>query len=172
MINRYEIYRSRYLAGCVKRYSTWPMLREQTVGHHCWRVACIYVEIFGMPRAEVLYFCLHHDSGELWSGDIPFGVKKQMPGLKDLMTQAESVGLHQLELRLPELTKEERIKVKISDLLEMHETGEHEMNLGNKYAEPIVLDTLHEAQLLAKESCMSQHVNDWLRERGSGKHVR
>jgi 5'-deoxynucleotidase YfbR-like HD superfamily hydrolase len=148
------------------------MIHEQTVGQHCWRVACIFVEIFGLPRAEVLYFCLHHDSGELWAGDIPFGVKKQMPGLKDLMTKAEEIGLYQLELKLPELTKEERIQVKISDLLEMHERGEYELNLGNKFAEPIVLDTMHEAQRLAKESCMSEHVNRWLTERGSGKHVR
>jgi len=172
MINRHEIYRSRYLAGCVRRYSCWPMLREQTVGHHCWRMACIFIEVFGMPRAEVLYYCLLHDSGELFAGDVPFGIKKQIPGLKEAMDRAESVGLHQLGLKLPELTQEERIQAKICDYLEMHETGEHEMNLGNKYAEAVMLDTMHLAQKLASESCMSEHVNNWLRERGSVKHVR
>src|SRR5262245_44829448 len=171
-INRHEIYRSKYLAGCVKRYSTWPMLKEQSVGHHAWRVACIFVEVFGMPRAEVLYYCLHHDSGELFAGDVPFGVKKQIPHLKEAMDQAEAIGLHQLELKLPELTKEERIQVKICDYLEMHETGEHELNLGNRYAEPIMLDTMHAAQKLAGESCMSQHVNEWLGKRGSGRYAR
>ena len=172
MINRYEIYRSRYLAGCVRRYSSWPMLHEQTVGHHCWRMACIFIEVFGMPRAEVLYYCLLHDSGELYAGDIPFGVKVQVPGLKEAMDQAEAIGRHQLGLKLPELTKEEKIQAKICDYLEMHECGEHEMNLGNKYAEAIMLDTMHAAQKLANESCMSEHVNSWLRNRGSGKHVR
>src|SRR5215471_1735281 len=171
MINRYEIYRSRYLAGCVKRYSTWPMIHEQTVGQHCWRVACIYVEIFGMPRVEVLYFCLHHDSGELYSGDIPFKVKQDVPGLKMLMNDAEDIGLKRLEIELPEITKLERIQVKIADLLEMHERGDYELNLGNKYAEPIIHDTMHDAQKLAKESCMSEHVNKWLMERGSIKYV-
>jgi hypothetical protein len=148
------------------------MIHEQTVGHHCWRVACIFVEVFGLPRAEVLYYCLHHDSGELYAGDIPFGVKKNVPGLKEAMDTAESIGLKQLDIRLPELTKEERVQVKICDYLEMHETGEHELNLGNKYAEPIVRDTMFLAQNLAKESCMSEHVNNWLGNRGSAKYVR
>ena len=172
MVSRYEIYRSRHLAGCVKRYSTWPMIHEQTVGQHCWRVACIFIEIFGLPRAEVLLYCLHHDSGELYSGDIPFRIKREVEGLKDLMNKAEALGLNQLELTLPVLTKEELIQVKISDLLEMHERGEYEYNLGNAYAEPIIYDTMYDAQKLAKESCMSEHVNRWLQERGSIKYVR
>jgi 5'-deoxynucleotidase YfbR-like HD superfamily hydrolase len=147
------------------------MLKEQTVGHHCWRVACIFVEIFGLPRAEVLYYCLHHDSGEQYAGDIPFGVKKLVPGLKQAMDKAESIGLKHLDLKLPKLTEEERIQVKICDLLEMHETGEHELNMGNKYAFPIIHDTMYEAQRLAKESCMSDHVNDWLSKRGSSIYV-
>ena len=172
MINRGEIYRSVHLAGCVKRYSTWPMIHEQTVGHHCWRVATIFVEIFGLPRAEVLLFCLHHDSGELYAGDIPFRIKREVQGLKDLMNAAEDLGLHQLGIELPILTKEERIQVKIADLLEMHERGEYEFNLGNQYAEPIIMDTMYEAQKLAGESCMSEHVNRWLQLRGSVRHVR
>jgi 5'-deoxynucleotidase YfbR-like HD superfamily hydrolase len=148
------------------------MIKEQTVGHHCWRVTCIFIEVFGLPRAEVLYYCLHHDSGELYAGDIPFGIKKTMPGLKEAMDNAEAVGLRQLDLRLPQLTKEERIQVKICDYLEMHETGEHELNLGNRYAEPITKDTMFLAQNLAREVCMSEHVNVWLDRRGSTIYVR
>jgi hypothetical protein len=88
------------------------------------------------------------------------------------MDAAEDLGLHQLGIELPALTKEERIQVKIADLLEMHERGEYEFNLGNTYAEPIVMDTMYEAQKLAGESCMSEHVNRWLQERGSMRHVR
>jgi 5'-deoxynucleotidase YfbR-like HD superfamily hydrolase len=148
------------------------MIQEQTVGHHCWRVTCIFVEVFGLPRAEVLYYCLHHDSGELYAGDLPYGIKKQIPELKEGMEKAEGIGLKQLELRLPELTKAERIQVKLCDLLEMHETGEHELNLGNKYAEAIMKDTMYEAQRLAAESCLSSDVNAWLSRRGSSLYVR
>src|SRR5215475_1204981 len=167
MMHRQEIYRSRYLAGCVKRYSTWPMLQPQTVGHHAWRVACIFVEVFGMPRAEVLYHCLHHDSGELWAGDLPFGVKARLPALKDVMREAEEIGYQQLELKLPELSHVELIKCKICDLLRSEETGEYEMKLGNTYGEPIMRDTMYAAQRLAGEHCFSKYVNDWLGRRGS-----
>lgn len=166
-MNRDKLYQTRYLAGCVRRYHTWPMIKEQTVGHHCWRVATIFVEVFGMPRAEVLYYCLHHDSGELWAGDIPYGTKRFIPGLKSCMDHAEEIGRTKLAIHLPEITKEESVRIKICDLLEMHETGKYEMNLGNKYAEPIVQDTMNAAMAYAKEACMSQHVEEWLLQQGS-----
>jgi hypothetical protein len=78
------------------------------------------------------------------------------------MDNVENVGLKELGLKLPVLTKEERIQVKISDLLEMCETGEHEFRMGNTYAEPIVKDSMHAVQAIAMESCMSQHVNEWI----------
>jgi 5'-deoxynucleotidase YfbR-like HD superfamily hydrolase len=165
-MNREKIYASRHLAGMVKRYSTWPMLRQQTVAEHCWRVACIYVEIFGLPRAEILYYCLHHDSGELWAGDLPFLIKKSDPVLQQAMLKAEATGLRMLDIVLPELSELERAQVKISDLLEMHETGKVEYAMGNKFAEPIVNDTLTAAQKLANEICCSDIVNKWLMREG------
>jgi 5'-deoxynucleotidase YfbR-like HD superfamily hydrolase len=114
-----------------------------------------------------LYFCLHHDSGELFAGDIPFKIKQLVPDLKKAMNLAECYGLEHLGLKLPKLTEEELIQVKISDLLEMYETGEYELNLGNAYAATIMQDTLVQAQYIAKDSCMSDHVNTWLEERRS-----
>lgn len=165
-MRREELYRSSYLAGCVKRYHTWPMLKEQTVGHHCWRVATLFLEIFGVPRVEVLIYCLHHDSGELWAGDVPFRGKRTVE-LKRAMDWSEKQGRDMLGINLPELTKEEKIQVKICDLLEMHETGKYELNLGNKYAEPIIKDTMITAMDLARESCMAHHVEEWLIKQGS-----
>jgi hypothetical protein len=166
MITREQVYMSRHLAGRVKRYHTWMMLNEQTVAEHCWNVASIFVEIFGMPSAEVLYFCLHHDSGELWAGDLPFGIKQKTNGLGEKMKEVEAIGLQMLEIKLPELTSIEYIQVKICDLLEMNETGRLELNLGNSYAEPIIRDTLKAAQGLAAEHGLSTLVNNWLLKNG------
>jgi 5'-deoxynucleotidase YfbR-like HD superfamily hydrolase len=163
-MNRDQVYSSRALAGLVKRYSTWPMLRQQTVAEHCWRVACIYVEIFGLPRAQVLYFCLHHDSGELWAGDLPFLIKKSNPILHQAMIEAEANGLMKLDIKLPDLTDLEKVRVKLADLLEMHETGMIEFKMGNKFAEPIVKDTLEAARSLAMEHCQSDIIDRWLRK--------
>lgn len=143
------IMRSRYIAGTVVRYHTFPTLRKPTVAEHCWRVACIYVELFGLPRAEVLYYCLHHDSGELWAGDVPFMAKGFVPGLREAMDASEAEGLDTLGIKLPTLTKDEIRRVKISDLLEMRDFGQHEVNMGNRYAQPIVDDTYSAAMKIA-----------------------
>jgi len=162
MVSRHAVYASRAMAGRVRRYHTWRMLQTQSVAEHCWNVACIFVEVFGLPRAEVLYFCMHHDSGELWSGDVPFGTKKAIDGMKTMMDHAEALGRQKLGIVLPELTKLECVQVKICDLLEMHEHGTIERNLGNQYADPIIYDTRDAAQKLAGEHDLSHLVNKWL----------
>jgi 5'-deoxynucleotidase YfbR-like HD superfamily hydrolase len=169
-MNRDKVYASRALAGRIKRYSTWPMLHQQTVGEHSARVANLFVEIFGMPRPEVLYYCLNHDAGELWAGDLPFGVKQHVPGLKEAMRVAEAIGLKKLDIMLPDLTELECAQVKVCDLLEMFECGIIEMNMGNKYAEPIKHDTMYAAQKIANDHCFSEKVNKWLIRNGGGQH--
>src|SRR5580765_447113 len=140
-IERDQIYASPALAGLVERYHTWPTLTRQSVAAHAWRVATIYVEVFGMPRAEVLYYSLHHDSGELWGGDIPFTVKDRIPGLREASNSAELEGLRRLGIEMPRLTDLEFQRVKLADVMEMWEYGRHELRLGNQYAMPIIQST-------------------------------
>jgi len=149
-MKREEILSSRQLAGRVKRFHTWPVLHQQTVGEHSARVATIYVEVFGLPRAEVLYYCLHHDSGHMTSGDSPFPVKTTLPGMKHACDAAEKMGLDALGVELPKLSKLEKRRVKICDLLEMYEFGVVELNMGNIYAIPIVRDTRETALEMAR----------------------
>jgi len=168
MITRDQVYRSRYLAGQVKRYHAWPTITTQTVAAHCWRVVSIYFEIFGPPdKLDIIYWALHHDSGELRSGDPPYLSKGLVPGLREKIKEAEKIGLRDLDIKLPEISKLEEDKIKICDLLEMHEFGEMEFNLGNKYAEAVMRDTMLAAQNLAAELCCSEKVNRWLMDRGS-----
>lgn len=140
-VNRDQIYSSPSLCGLVCRYHTWPTISHQTVAAHCWRVATLYCEVFGIPRAEVFFYILHHDSGELWGGDIPFTVKDRTPGMREASNVAEQEGLRRLGITMPVLTTEEWARIKIADILEMWEFGRHEMRLGNAYAQPIVNDT-------------------------------
>jgi 5'-deoxynucleotidase YfbR-like HD superfamily hydrolase len=161
-VNRKQIYASRHLAGRVQRYHAWPVLHIQTVAEHSCRVAQIVVEIFGMPRAEVLYCCLHHDSGELWTGDVPFSVKQHNPAFRAAYEIEEQYGLRMLKLELPKLTEQERAQVKIADLTEMWETGCVEFIMGNRFAESIVSDTLHAAKELAIIHKLSESLDIWL----------
>ena len=157
---RDKIYSSGALAGRLKRYHGWPTLRTQTVGEHSARVANIYVEIFGLPRAEVLYYALNHDAGELFAGDIPFGGKDKVPGLRAAINEAEAEGLKLLSITLPELTAEETRRVKIADLLEMWEFGHLEELMGNRLAAPITDATRTSAIVNAKGDYPL--VNIWL----------
>jgi 5'-deoxynucleotidase YfbR-like HD superfamily hydrolase len=156
---------SRALAARVKRYHTWPTHHQQTVAEHCARVGTLYVEVFGLPRAEVLYRILHHDSGEFFAGDPPFPVKRKYPQMQRGHAEAEAEGLRTLGVELPDLAAHEVRRVKVADLLEMHEFGVVELSMGNRYAEPIVRDTWTATQSYARENLPREDVvkiNDWM----------
>ena len=138
-MNREDIYSSAAFAVCVKRFHTWNMIREQTVGQHTCRMLQIYCEIFGVPRGEVLYYGLHHDSGELFAGDNPASAKWEVPTLKQGSDDAEKVGMSKLGIEMPTLTKLEFSRIKIVDALELWEFASGDLHMGNKFARPIVV---------------------------------
>ncbi len=115
------------------------MIRRPTVAEHQNRVTTLYVELFGMPRAEVLYYCSVHDMGEQRAGDTPYGAKRLVPELAQAVNEAEKIGYADLGITLPELTAEEFRRFKICDLLEMYETALVELRMGNTYAKPPIL---------------------------------
>jgi 5'-deoxynucleotidase YfbR-like HD superfamily hydrolase len=164
-MNREQMKRNMYLAGLVRRYHAWPTLQTQTVAAHSWRVAALIIEVFGMPRAEVLAYALWHDCGEMFSGDLPFMVKTAVPGLADAMKRAEAVGLDHLGIKLPAISPLERAQVKIADLLEMYEFGAMEVLLGNQFGAAVRDDTLAEARRIAMEHGIYPPVQTWINRR-------
>ena len=154
---------SPHLAGAVRRYHTWPTITTQTVAEHCWRVASIYVEIFGLPRAEVLYYILHHDSGELWCGDIPNLSKKYNPGMREAANEGEKVGLDKLGIEIPTLSEAEWFRFKLCDLLEGWEHSMHERHLGNRYAQTVIDHMLAEVDRRTNEDRqLMRMVDRWV----------
>ena len=140
---REQVMRSTRLSGQVMRYHTWPTLTQQSTGEHSWQVLRIYTEMFGPPSSAVAVYILYHDSGELHTGDLPFPAKRNSSVLKEECTRIEEAAIRKMTGgSMPELTREEGLKVKICDLVEMNEFGAHEVRLGNQYAVPIVEDTL------------------------------
>lgn len=135
MITNEQVLSNRQLSGRVQRWHTWPMIRRPTVNEHQARVAQLYIEVWGLPRAEVLKYCLYHDAGELTAGDTPFGAKRLSPRLAEGVNEAEDIGRQRLGIEMPELTEQEHRRFKACDLLEMLETACVEFNMGNHYAE-------------------------------------
>lgn len=150
MLRRVDIVTSSRLAGLVKRWHTWPMLREQTNAEHTWQVMRLHWEIFGPMSPEVSTAILWHDGGEMQGGDVPFPTKARNPDLKAGHDRVEQetiaamltpVQAAQLRTQLDLVDQTARWRIKVCDLLEMWEHGGLEMAMGNTLAAPIVHDT-------------------------------
>ena len=162
-ITHRDVMRSVQLAGRVTRFHTWPMIRKPTTAEHQARVATLYCKLWGIPRGEVLYYCLHHDNGELNGGDTPHYAKRDSPMLKEGTNRAEEAGLVYLGITMPELTKIEFKRFKMADYLEMWETAVVERNMGNLYADPIMDNLRGSIAKLAEELCETNKINSWIR---------
>lgn len=152
------------MAGRVQRWHTWATIAKQSVGEHCWRVATIYCQVFGIPRGAVLYVILHHDSGELTSGDVPFG-SKRLPGVREAVNVAEREGYRRQGLVLPPLEPEESVRLKLCDLLEMMEFSTIEVLMGNRFCEgPLRSCARAIAALLESHPAEASAVNRFIDE--------
>jgi 5'-deoxynucleotidase YfbR-like HD superfamily hydrolase len=152
VIIREQILGSTAMAGRVRRYHTWPVIHQQSVAEHSWRVATIHGEVFGPPLSATLLYMLLHDVGELSSGDVPFLAKDAVPGYREAARAAEAMGRCTLGVRLEELSEGEQVRVKACDLLEMWEFGLIERRMGNEFADPVIACTLRQ---------LDKHLEAW-----------
>lgn len=148
MTTRSDIMTCARFAGQVERYHTWPIHRRQSVGEHTWQILRIYATIWGPPAPEVTYYIIWHDAGELATGDLPFPIKRNNPGLKIICDDLEEEALKAFGVKLPKLSAKEKLKIRFADLVEMWEYGCVEYMMGNTLAEPIVEDTQEAAEKL------------------------
>lgn len=167
-MTRDEIMGDVYLAGRVLRYHTWPVLTRETVAEHSHAMAMIWLELFGVPRAEVFVYILQHDLPELHTGDQPYPVKQRYPDVASALRPAENAAKHRLGLCPVALTNVELACVKICDLLQMYRFGRHERLLGNAYAGCVEEDTAQHALSLACtiNATIFETVKDWLNSYG------
>jgi 5'-deoxynucleotidase YfbR-like HD superfamily hydrolase len=161
-MRREQVHSCGQVANRVRRYHTWPVLHQQTTGEHANRVLQIYVELFGVPRGEVLYYISTHDAGEQYAGDCQYGAKRAVPELKVGLDKAEKIGYQNLGITQPELTQQEWKQFKLCDLLEMWEFAWVEYCMGNSYAIPVFDGTHDAATKLAAECSCDELVYRWL----------
>lgn len=138
------------LSGLVKRYHTWPVIREQTVAEHSWQVARIYGAMFELTSASVYYYILFHDCGEIVSGDLPYPIKSLNLNLKEEMDEIERLARQEMGIYIPTLTDEQSLRVKIAHFIEMWEYGMEELYRGNRFASPIATRCFNAANQLAR----------------------
>ena len=128
-------------AGGVKRYHSWPVLQTQTNAEHTWNVLRIFIAIFGAPSPNVTVRIVHHDSAELLTGDPPFPIKRDHPELKRIYDALEHKFEETSGILYGDVSREDALRIKVCDLIEMWEFGLVETNMGNRFAELIVIRT-------------------------------
>lgn len=122
------------LGGTVKRFHTWPTIKEQTVAAHTWGVLAILYAIC-KPSSDLVRRAVFHDVVEYDTGDIPSTFKWAFPDVKILLDEVEKAIEERLGLDLPELSKEEQDLLKFADLCEMLWWAYEERCLGNLNAD-------------------------------------
>lgn len=145
-------YNARF-AGSVRRYHTWPVLNQQTVADHTWHVMRICYQLWGPLPPEVSTYIIWHDALEIVTGDLPFPIKRDTPELAELLSVIDDETRVATGWPYVELSPLWKKRVKICDLIEMHEYGMVEYRQGNKFALPIVNDTRTAVWQLAIELC-------------------
>lgn len=125
------------LSGQIVRFHTWPSLRKQTIAEHGWNLCRIYFCITDNPDPKFIHHLIFHDIGENVTGDAPYPVKKDNPGLKDMMDVIEhkSYALQldfwgSLQFASADIDKD---LFKQIELVEMAEWGMDELCLGNTH---------------------------------------
>lgn len=135
-------------SGDVKRYHTWPVLRQQTIAHHTWNVIRVLMTLWPDTPASAFRYAMLHDAGEIGPGDLPYPTKHRNPAVKaeiDRMENATLVGQGWDPLSLQEdlLNETEdgclwKARIKVCDMIEMLEFGLEEVELGNRLGIPVV----------------------------------
>jgi 5'-deoxynucleotidase YfbR-like HD superfamily hydrolase len=126
----------------------------------------IYWEIFGPLPPEVSSYILWHDLGEIYTGDIPFPIKRENPVLKAEMDRLEAEAISRMDGQAPhalvELSDRAKWRVKLCDVVEMLEFGFEELAKGNSYAEPIIEGTSRAIESLEAALGDLSHIDAYL----------
>lgn len=88
---------------------------------------------------NLLFAALIHDTGEQYTGDIPYPLKKQHPALDSYVKNAEASFMLYNGIGV-ELTEDERQILKAADMLDLVFKCVEEVRVGNTHLE-VVLET-------------------------------
>lgn len=117
--------------GGIYRYHTKNCIDRQTVQSHSWRMAAMLHTLWPACRQTLLWAVLMHDVSERITGDIPYTVKSNNPGLRMELKRIT----YEEEVRLGvryDLMKEEQQVLAFLDLYEGAMYCLDEIEMGNR----------------------------------------
>lgn len=105
-------------SGEVQRFHAVPSVPMQSVAQHAWGVTVMATFIKVDPSPNLAMACLVHDAPELYTGDIPFTAKREIPEMADLLAIAENHYEKEFLFSMPRITEAERLVLKMADMIE------------------------------------------------------
>lgn len=105
-------------SGYITRWHSNPDLshiRENLAEHHC-RVAQILLALHPDPTVTLIDAALHHDCGEILTGDVPGPFKAAHPVTAEVLRCANFSAAQDLGIS-PAITPEDRAWIKFADML-------------------------------------------------------
>ncbi len=109
-----------WLSGRVLRWHTNPRMsstQDRLDGHHA-RVAQIILERHPDPSVALLRAALTHDAGEAIVGDLPAGMKRQMPEVAERHALVEAVSRDTISGAFPDLSESDQTWLRFADRLD------------------------------------------------------
>ncbi len=149
-------------AGAVKRFHTMTTLIEDRVSIHTYNVMNLVIALSpNGPSIELLKSALYHDVTECLIGDIPTNIKQDNPALDVAFKKIEE-GIEKEHGFQFELTDEEKLILKIADILEGLWYSIEEVERGNfelKTAVEVYLRKLHTLyEIGGMETAIQRHL--------------
>jgi hypothetical protein len=108
-----------YPYGKTIRFHTHPVLSRfmQTTADHSHGVATILLQLWPHSSSKAIYYALHHDTPEGYTGDVPYPAKQSYPMLKTHLDAAEGDVLGKLGMTF-NITDQEYRRVALCDRIE------------------------------------------------------
>ena len=116
-----------WLSGRVMRWHTHPHMAgagDRLDGHHA-RVAQIILEKHPEPSVALLRAALTHDAGEMTVGDIPSGMKRDMPDVASRHARVEAVARDAIAGVFPDLSESDQTWLRYADRLDAYLFAQH-----------------------------------------------
>lgn len=127
-----------YRAGEIKRLHTVYTQHTHTVAEHVYGSQIIAMELCllnGLTASSMMRVVgtlLVHDAPEVWTGDWPAPIKREVPELKSIEAQLERQFYAKHNIELPSIIPIEEAIVKAADTLDLAMVCMREKLMGNK----------------------------------------
>lgn len=143
-------------AAGVKRYHTFPIIGEQTVGHHTLNMLVMLFLLHPEPDIELVKAIVLHDFAEHILGDAPSPGLRQHSLYRRVYEIAQSKILPRYKPLQSELTQGERHWLDALDRLEAYFFAHDQYQLGNKNA----LEILFNLVALFREGSVPEKIRE------------